>query len=372
MEQVADRLREPLLEAVHGVRGIPTRRQGDDANVKARADGELHAADRCRLAGGIRVEAEIEVAREPAELLELRFGERRAHRSHGRAEPRLVQGQDVGVALDDDGPVLLRDRGAGAVEAVDDRALAKELPLRRVDVLGRDRVVLPHAPRAEAEHPSASVGQREDEAPGVVVVAAPIDETCRHELVLREALRPCLLGQDGAAGRETESVLAAHLLLEPPPGQVLAGRSAGAGVPEVALVEDRGLLQQGEKAGTSLALRLGLRRRFLVGERDSVALGQPFDRAHEVEPLGLLDERDQVALHAAPEAVEELVGRVHREAWRPLLVKGAASCPARADLPELGAGAHDLDHVRRRLDLVDRALGDYRHASAKRSVIPAT
>ncbi len=279
--------------------------------------------------------------------------------------------EDIRVALDDDRPVLLRDRSPRPVEAVDDGALAEELALRRVHVLCRDRVVVPHAPRAEAEDPAARVGEREDEPPGVGVVAAAVDEADGDEVLLREALGASLLGEHRPAGREPEPVLAAHGLREAPTRQVLTRLGAGGRVPEVALIEGGRLLEEREQARAALALRLGLRRCLFVRERNAVALREPLDRAGEVEPLGLLHERDEVALHLAAEAVEELVHRVDGEARRPLLVEGAASRPARPDLSQLGTGADHLDHVRRSLHLVDRGLGDYGHASAKRSVMPA-
>src|SRR5919106_5839744 len=140
----------------------------------------------------------------------------------------------------------------------------------------------------------------------------------------------------------------------------------------MALVERRRLLQHLEQPLASVARALGVRGRLLVLERDAEAVGQPLDRAREVDALRLLDERDQVAALPAAEAVEELVRGVDREARRPLLVERAAPGPAGARLAELRSRADDLDHVGRRLHLLDGRLLDYRHASAKRSVMPAT
>ena len=79
--------------------------QRDDLHVEPLADGELHPAQRRRLAGGVAVEGEPEALREPAELAELLLGERRAHAGDDRLEPGLAQRDHVGVALDDAGAV---------------------------------------------------------------------------------------------------------------------------------------------------------------------------------------------------------------------------------------------------------------------------
>ena len=69
------------VEAVGKISGIETRRQRDDAHVEALRGGELHAAQRRRLAGRVAVEAEPHACRQPAELLQLPLGECRAHRT---------------------------------------------------------------------------------------------------------------------------------------------------------------------------------------------------------------------------------------------------------------------------------------------------
>jgi hypothetical protein len=74
-------------------------------------------------------------------------------------------------------------------------------------------------------------------------------------------------------------------------------------LPEHALVERGGLLEQREQAVPAASPSVRARRSFLVLERNVEAVGEPLDRAHEVEPLGLADERDRVAADAAAEAV---------------------------------------------------------------------
>ena len=372
MAQVADRARESLLEALGRVRRVEPGRERDDAHVEARPHGQLHPAQRRGLAGGVGVEAEVEMAREPAELLQLRLRQRRPHRGNHGVETGLVEREDVRVALDDERPLLLGNGGAGPVEAVDDRALAEHLSLRRVHVLRGNRIVVAEPPRPEAEHAAPGVGQRKDEPAGEVVVPAAVDEAGCDELVLRVALAAGLLRQHGAAGRQAEPELPADLLLQAALGQVRPHRLARVRLPEVALVEARRLLEEGEEPFPTGPAGLVLRRRLLVLERDPVAVGEPLDGLDEVEPLRLLHERDQVAALAAAEAVVELPDRVDGEARRLLLVERAAAAPLGACAPKLRARADDLDHVGGRLYLVDRGLPYDGQASAKRSVMPAT
>ena len=54
------------------------------------------------LPGRVGVEAEVEPAREPLQLLQLALGQRRAHRGDDRLEPGLAQRDHVRVPLDDD------------------------------------------------------------------------------------------------------------------------------------------------------------------------------------------------------------------------------------------------------------------------------
>ena len=100
---------EPTCERVGRIGGILALRQRDDAHVESLPDGELHSAQRRLLPCGVGVEAEEEALRETAELAELVLGERRAHRRDDGLDRRLPEGDDVGVALDDDRAVLLRD-----------------------------------------------------------------------------------------------------------------------------------------------------------------------------------------------------------------------------------------------------------------------
>ena len=63
--------REPRVEAGRVVGRVDPGRQRDDLHVEALLHGELHPAQRRRLAGGVAVEREPEPLRQPAELLQL-------------------------------------------------------------------------------------------------------------------------------------------------------------------------------------------------------------------------------------------------------------------------------------------------------------
>ena len=152
--QIALRLPEPLLEAVGRIGGILSGREHDDADLEALAVGPLHPAERRVLAGRIGVEAEVQPLGQARELAEMMLGQSGAHRGDDRLEPRLPQCDHVGVALDHDGAVLLRDRRPGEMEPVEDIALLEQLALGRVDVLALERVVVVELPRLEADHPA--------------------------------------------------------------------------------------------------------------------------------------------------------------------------------------------------------------------------
>ena len=283
-----------------------------------------------------------------------------------------MERDDVGVSLDDDRPILLRDRRSSPVEPVDERALLEQLGLLRVDVLPPDGIVVREPAGAESEHPPARVGEREDQAGAERVVAAAVHEAGRAELLARVALLAGLPRDDVTAGGEPEAELAADPVVEVSTCKVVADRLPRRRLPEVALVEARGVLEQGQQPLTPAPVALVVVRALRVLELDAIPVGQHLDRLDEVEPLRLLHEREHVAALLAAEAVVGLPLRADGEARRPLVVERAAARVARADLAQLDARTDDLDDVRRRPDLVDRGVADQRHASAKRSVIPAT
>ena len=109
------------------------------------------------------------------------------------------------------------------------------------------------------------------------------------------------------------------------------------------------------------AALLGRRVVLLALHPHVEALGQELHRLLELERLGLLDELEGVAALAAAEAVVELLLGVHGERRRALVVERAQPGPARADPPQVGLLADQVDHVHRVPDAVDRVLREQRH-----------
>src|SRR5262249_55586961 len=181
--------------------------------------------------------------------------------------------------------------------------LAEELALRRVDVLAAERVVLAQLARLEADDAAARIAEREHEPPLEVVAAAAADQARGSELRLAESSLAGLAHQLTAPRRQTEPELPPPLLVQTAAREIAAYRRPGRALPQTSFVERRRLLEQGVQALASPARGIGCRRGFLVLDGNVEALCEPFDRADEVDPFGLLDEADRVAPGAAAEPV---------------------------------------------------------------------
>ena len=239
----------------------------------------------------------------------------------------------------------------GEVEPVEEVALAEELALRRVDVLrraaGRPRAAC--APGSRRTRPRASASGKISR-PREVVVAAPVDEPGRGELVAREALLARLARERRAAGREPEPELAADLLAERRgPRGSRARRLARAATP-------RGSARRSAAACSSSAWRRSRRRRSASGsgEASSYSSGtRKRSASHSIAPAKSrlsvsCDERDRVAALAAAEAVVELRRRVDGEARRPLVVERAEPRVAAPDLRSCVRAVDERRRCRRR------------------------
>jgi hypothetical protein len=171
----------------------------------------------------------------------------------------------------------------------------------------------------------------------------------------------------GCKGRIAQPEPVCALTRDSPLLQVGARTGGLAGLPEEALVEARGRveqLQQSLALGTS---PIGLGGRLVVLQLDAVAVGQPFHRGREVERLRRLHESDRIALRLAPEAVVDLLERVHPERARPLLVERAAPSPLAAGALHLRAAGDKVDHVDGLLHGLDALAADPRHRGASSS-----
>src|SRR5438270_169017 len=83
----------------------------------------------------------------------------------------------------------------------------------------RERVVVVNLPRLEAADTSVSVGQRKQDPPLEIVVAATVRQPDREQLLLGVALLQGARSEPRAARRVAESELAAHLLAEATRGE---------------------------------------------------------------------------------------------------------------------------------------------------------
>src|SRR6266851_5263277 len=334
VHRIAYRLRELRLERLRIVGRVGSLRERHDLHVEALPDRELHPAERRLRAGRVGVEAEEQTLREPVQLAQLCSRERRSHRRDDRQEPGLSQREHVGVPLDDNGTIVLRDRLPCAVESVEQVALLEEIALRRVHILRRETVVVVELARLEAAYVAARVGEREEQPALEVIVAAAVRESGCEQVIPRELLLLRTAGKRGAARRIAEPECAAHLFAEPSRLEVRPRERALLAVPQQALVEHGRTLQQVPEPVLAAALALGLGGDLLIFDRHAEALRERLDRTDEVDLLQLLDERDRIAALAAAEAFVRAARRRDGEARRALLVEGTQPLVRPTRLPQ--------------------------------------
>jgi hypothetical protein len=116
------------------------------------------------------------------------------------------------------------------------------------------------------------------------------------------------------------------------------------------------------QAFAALAAR-GRARVLVLGlEFDAEAIGERFERALEVQTLGLLDEVKGITGHLAPEAVVVLLVGPDVERRRSLVVKRAqAEVAVDARSPQLSARRDERQHVDRGQHAVPRVSGVAAH-----------
>ena len=243
----------------------------------------------------------LRMARQQADMA---HGERGAQRGHRIPHARLVQRDDVGVALHHHG---YAGRGHGRfrlVHTVEHLRLVEQRSLLRVQVL---RLALAHHASAEGDALALRIVDGEHDA--VVEAVAQLAPVVRqrhvrlHHLVGLEALRRQVAHQLPVPRRKTELPGLRHLAPQAARAQVAARRRrVGAGVAhELAMVELRGLVADGLEAG--LAAAADALAPAALGDVDVRALGQPAHGFGKRQVLGLHDEAEHVAALAAAEAV---------------------------------------------------------------------
>ena len=128
-----------------------------------------------------------------------------------------VAGHDVGVALDDDGLLVLGDVATGQVDAVEHLALLVDRRLGGVEVL-RAVVVVEQLAGAEADDLAAEVADRPHQPAAEAVVDAAValaDEPAGEQLRVGEALLAQVVGQRvPALGREADAEVGGRIGVE--------------------------------------------------------------------------------------------------------------------------------------------------------------
>ena len=280
-------------------------------------------------------------------------------------DAREVARHDVGVPLDHDDAVGLRDVALGEVEPVEHLRLVVDRGLGSVQVL-RALVVVEQPARAESDGLPGDVADGPDEAAAEAVVDAAValrDETGCRELLGREPAALEVVGERvPALRREADAEAPRRVGVEAALAEE-APTDLGLGRAEPLDEELGGGLVGGEQPG-AVAVVGGLAAVFVV-QLEADAAGEPLDRLGERDVVHALQERVDVARLAAAEAVVVAELRPHVEARAALVVEGAEALQ-RADARGLQAHvlADDVGDVRAGLHLIDIALSNSaRHGS---------
>jgi hypothetical protein len=147
----------PQLARVHAVR------RDRDVGLRGEVLLPVERLQRGLLTGLVTVEGEDDLAvhvvvdQQPAQHVHVVRAERGAARRDGRRHAGQVHRHHVGVALDDDGLLALRDLPLGLVEPEQHVRLLVDHRLAGVEVLRLDRVVVEDPPRTEPDHVAADL-----------------------------------------------------------------------------------------------------------------------------------------------------------------------------------------------------------------------
>ncbi len=270
-----------------------------------------------------------------------------------------VAGHDIGVALDDDHLLALRDVAPGEIEPVEHLALVVHERLGGVEVLRPlVLVVAEQLARAEADGLSGDVADGPDQpaAESVVRVTAVArgEQTGCRQLLEREALR--LHGiPEGVErlGREADAEVLGRGGVEAARAEEVAA-DLGGGRAELRLepLLGGGVRRQ-QPGAVAVVARLAA---VLVVQLVAEPGGQPLHGFGEGDVVHLLQEREDVAALVAAEAVVQPDLGPHVEGRAALLVERAEPLH-RADARALERDevAHDVGDVGAGPDFVDVA-----------------
>ena len=148
----------------------------------------------------------IVVHQQASQHLDVIGSESGAARRDGSRHSGEVAGHDVGVALDDDRLLVLRDLPTGQVDAVEHVGLLIDRRFRSVQVLGAV-VVIGEFARPETNDVSAEIADRPNEPSAKSVVHTPValtDQSPGQQFFIGKSLTAQEAGQS-VPGRRSES-----------------------------------------------------------------------------------------------------------------------------------------------------------------------
>ena len=257
-----------------------------------------------------------------------------------------MHGDDVGVALADDGRARCRHGLLGAVVGKEVLALVEDRGVTRVEVLGR---IVCGAQDAAAKG---------DGAPLLIVdgkhgpVVEPVGKAPRafngqvgcDELLGAIALPAQVRDERAAPGRVAQVPAAAHVRAKAAPGKV----GARGGRPLATATHEHGVVvvvRQREGLDEAVLARTA-RGALILGKLDARTICQVANGVRKREVLALHHVLEDVAaLAARAKAVPEARCRIHLERGGLLVVEGAASPELPAALTQLDRLAHQLHDV---------------------------
>ena len=289
-DQFAEGVRPALFDELVRIEFV---REGQDAEVDVLGQEAFDGPFGGVAAGFVAVVHEHDLRGEAADRRHMLIGQGRAERPDRVRDPRLMQGDAVGIPLGDDDVLRHLDPVAGLAQRVDEPALVEHRRLRAVPVLAVGIVPAGEHATAEADWLRPFIPDREDDpVDEVVVVALSIialaDELGRFEH-LRGELPTGLADQPLPLVR----VIAEAELLDRRVGQAAAvpqivQRFDGAGVVAIEHRVELGLRpeERFHQLGLVLLGWAAARSGILLGQLQAGSLGQHLQRFAEAD-LGL-------------------------------------------------------------------------------------
>ena len=332
--------------------------QRADAHVDRLGEEHLDGAVRGLLPGSVAVEEEHDALRKALQDARVLTGERGAERCHHVGHAGGVAGDDIGVALADDGRARVDDRLLGEVDAVQSAALVEHAAFGGIQVL---RLVFRiDLPGAEGDRLAHLVADREDHAVAEAVdgaLPAVADQAgraegveLRHGIVAARtrAVRAQAIDVSHEAvpairrGAQLESL--AHLRADPAPLERGIGGGAGLGMRQ-GLAEGVGGDGIRAEQGAAVAGGAVLASRLL--KLDACALGQCAQCVDELHLVVVHHEVDGVPGGATAEALVEARALVrHHGHGRGAVVVERTDAHVLAALgPQLHVFADERHHV---------------------------